>query len=274
MIEINKNEGLNMKNNETKQHFEDINENNNQNNFNNEENLIEIKNMIINIHNDVKKIIEGSNQEHLKFIHSTLKNEFVNSINSYMLENVDEELDKKMINPCNMRKKCKTLFKEYLKEHIHDLNLDNISEDKINKSKKVFDELSKNKVKKNCDICFDEVSNIFETQIDLINCLKIYESYDDKDEKKISDINEENLVKSILDPISNKQRLKILKSVAIEPRTFSSLSKTTNLRGGNLLFHIQKLQNNELIFQKHEYGEYMLTKKGFNTINLLINFNK
>jgi DNA-binding HxlR family transcriptional regulator len=263
-----------MGNNETKQYFEDIDGNSYQNEFKNEESLIEIKTMIINIHNDIKKIVENSNQEHLNFVHSTLKNEFVNSINSHMLENVDEELDKKMINPCNMRKNCKAVFKEYLKEQTQDLNLDNISEDKINKSKEVFNELSKNKVKKNCDICFDEVSNIFETRIDLINCLKIYENYDDKDEKKISDIDEENLVKTILDPISNKQRLKILKSIAIEPRTFSSLSKTTNLRGGNLLFHIQKLQNNELIFQKHEYGEYMLTKKGFNTINLLINFNK
>jgi DNA-binding HxlR family transcriptional regulator len=253
-----------MENNET---TEDIYE------FNNRENLIKIKNMLMNIHTDIKKISEDSNQEYLKFIHHTLKNEFINSLNSHMLKNTDEELDKKMVNSCNMKKKCKSIFNEHLNEHTQDLNLDNIP-DKINKNKEVFNELSKNKLKKNCDICFNEVSNMFETQANLINSLRIYENYDNKDEKKISDIDEENIVKTILDPISNKQRLKILKSVAIEPRTFSSLSKTTNLRGGNLLFHIQKLQNNKLIFQKHEYGEYMLTEKGLNTINILINFNK
>ncbi|PKL71070.1 MAG: ArsR family transcriptional regulator, partial [Methanobacteriales archaeon HGW-Methanobacteriales-2] len=85
---------------------------------------------------------------------------------------------------------------------------------------------------------------------------------------------EEKIVKNALEPLSNKQRLQILKSMVSETRTFSALSELTGLRGGNLLFHIQKLLKSELILQRHERGDYMITKKGFNLMLLLVNFQK
>lgn len=84
------------------------------------------------------------------------------------------------------------------------------------------------------------------------------------------DIDEENLVQTVLDPISHEKRLKILKTVALEPQSFSTLSKLTNLKGGNLIFHINKLQENDLIFQKQEHGEYILTTKGFKIVQIIL----
>ena len=80
------------------------------------------------------------------------------------------------------------------------------------------------------------------------------------------------MVKSVLEPLSNKQRLQILKSMASETRTFSALSEITGLRGGNLLFHIQKLLETDLILQRHERGDYMITQKGFNLLKMLADF--
>lgn len=62
-----------------------------------------------------------------------------------------------------------------------------------------------------------------------------------------------------------------MKSVFFNPQTFSDLSQLTSLRGGNLLFHIKILQDSNLIIQKHERGEYALTKKGFKIMNLVSN---
>jgi len=66
----------------------------------------------------------------------------------------------------------------------------------------------------------------------------------------------------ILEPVSNNHRLEILKAVSFEMKSFSAFSELTSLRGGNLLFHLQKLLDNGLILQMHERGDYMITDKG------------
>jgi predicted transcriptional regulator len=73
----------------------------------------------------------------------------------------------------------------------------------------------------------------------------------------------------MLEPLSNRQRLQILKATAVETKTFSELSELTGLRGGNLLFHLQKLLDSGMILQRHERGDYMITEKGFRLLNSL-----
>ncbi|KZX11077.1 winged helix-turn-helix domain-containing protein [Methanobrevibacter curvatus] len=267
-------------NNKTNKLHNENNTNNSTNNntFNSSDDfsqnqIYEIKNMISDVHKDLKNMIEKSNEEYLHLMYENLKNEFIGSINGYMVDRIDSDLDSRLVDPCDMRHQCKKVFKQYLKQHTSDLNPDTINEEKIAKSRDDFEEIKKVKQKDDCDICFDEVSNIFETQIDLIKSLKIYNAQEEEDEKKISSIDEENIVENILDPISHEKRLKILKSIALKPHTFSELSKLTNLRGGNLIFHLKKLQNTDLIFQKKDHGEYILSSKGFQIIQLLLNFD-
>src|SRR5660397_112013 len=88
--------------------------------------------------------------------------------------------------------------------------------------------------------------------------LQIYNT--DKEKKQdISVLPDELIVNDILEPLSNKARLQILKAIAIETKTFSALSELTGLRGGNLLFHLQKLLDSGMILQRHERGDYMIT---------------
>ena len=58
----------------------------------------------------------------------------------------------------------------------------------------------------------------------------------------------------------------MLKALSAETKTFSALSELTGLRGGNLLFHLQKLQDGGMILQRHERGGYMITEKGYRAL--------
>jgi predicted transcriptional regulator len=70
-------------------------------------------------------------------------------------------------------------------------------------------------------------------------------------------------VDNILEPLCHQKRFEILKAISAETKSFSALSKLTGLRGGNLLFHLQKLVEKGMIIQRHERGDYMITGKGF-----------
>jgi predicted transcriptional regulator len=67
------------------------------------------------------------------------------------------------------------------------------------------------------------------------------------------------------------QRLQILKAVFAQTKTFSEFSELTGLRGGNLLFHLQKLLDGGMIMQRHERGDYMITEKGFRVLKGIAN---
>jgi DNA-binding transcriptional ArsR family regulator len=98
--------------------------------------------------------------------------------------------------------------------------------------------------------------------------LRIYNTKEEK-RQELSTLPEEVIVNGMLEPLSNRQRLQILKATAVETKTFSELSELTGLRGGNLLFHLQKLLDSGMILQRHERGDYMITEKGFRLLNSL-----
>ncbi|MTK63662.1 MAG: winged helix-turn-helix transcriptional regulator, partial [Methanobacterium sp.] len=176
---------------------------------------------------------------------------------------------------CEMQPTCKEVFTDFLNGNTELLKKNNVTETSIKEKK---DELTKIKDKapySKCETCFTEVQTLFNQQLNLIRSNDIYNSESAQEEKpKISSIQEKKLVKEVLDPISNKQRLQILKEMSSKAQSFSALSELTGLRGGNLLFHIQKLQDHDLIIQRHERGDYMITNKGFNLLMLLAEFQK
>lgn len=224
------------------------------------------------IHQDIKRLMERSNQEYLDLMLSNLKKDFINALTSYIKDDIESGLEKSMVDPCQMRETCKARFTEFLQNNAELIKHDNVSKEVINKKRDDLSEIRQEAPFDKCDVCFMEVNSLFDKQLHLINSLQIYSSKEERPE--ISAIPEELMVKSLLEPLSNKQRLQILKSMASETRTFSTLSELTGLRGGNLLFHIQKLLESDLILQRHERGDYMITKKGYNALAMLVEFQK
>lgn len=225
------------------------------------------------IHQDIKRLMERSNQEYLDIMLANLKKDFINSLTSYVVDDIERGLERGMVDPCEMRETCKSRFTEFLNDNADLIKCDSVSKEVIDEKRAELGEIRKSAPFDKCDICFSEVNSLFDKQLSLISSLQIY-STNEEERPDISAITEEIMVKNVLEPLSNKQRLQILKSMASETKTFSALSELTGLRGGNLLFHIQKLLENDLILQRHERGDYMITNKGFNLLIMLADFQK
>lgn len=225
------------------------------------------------IHQDIKRLIEKSNQEYLDIMLNNMKKDIINSITTYITDDIEGTLERNMVNPCNMRETCKSRFTKFLEENAGLIKNTNVTKETIEKKRQELNDIKETAPYERCEACFSEVGSLFDKQLNLIGSMEIYNN-SEEDKKELASIPDETMVKTVLEPISNKQRLQILKSMAAETKTFTALSELTGLRGGNLLFHIQKLLENGMIIQRHERGDYMITKKGYNLLVMLSNFQK
>ena len=85
----------------------------------------------------------------------------------------------------------------------------------------------------------------------------------------IDKMDEESVVRNVVDPLSNPQRLELMKWLNSQPMTYSMLSQRTGLKGGNLLFHIQKLLAAGYIAQDQDRGDYSLSERGSKALRYL-----
>ncbi|MBP2172842.1 winged helix-turn-helix domain-containing protein [Methanococcus voltae] len=168
-----------------------------------------------------------------------------------------DELYKNIQNEEKLKKKYMGEFKKFLKKNKF-LDFEGDSPDEFVEHYKNRSSLSK-KIPLFNKECKYEDSDAFEKQHALIKSLGVKDT--EKEIKEFANIAEKEIYE-ILEPISNIHRLKIAKSLLYANHSFSELSNITGLKSGNLLFHLQKLQNSGIIFQKFEKGNYYLSKKG------------
>jgi DNA-binding transcriptional ArsR family regulator len=224
-----------------------------------------IKSQLSDINENLEKFIERSNQQHLESILDGCRNNFSEVIIGYSTGEIERGLEKNMVKGCHMRDACKSIFSGLLKRNIEQIKDGKVPEESINKARSKMKELRDKAQYDHCGICFSEASRIFDKQIDLMRSLKIYrEESELKD--AISTLPVEHIVEEMLEPLGNKQRMQIMKALSAETKTFSALSSLTGLRGGNLLFHLQKLMDSKMILQRNERGDYMITEKGYKTL--------
>jgi predicted transcriptional regulator len=227
--------------------------------------ILEIKGMLQEIHKDMKRFMEKSSQQHLEHVLSGSRTNFTNAIIGHVLDDIEGGLESNMVKKCEMRGTCKSNFTGFLQKNASQIKQDEINEDVILKNQSDLNGMRSNAPSKQCEKCFSNVQTLFGKQVDLMRSLQIY-STDKEKKQEISVLPEELIVNDILEPLSNKQRLQILKAISIETKTFSALTELTGLRGGNLLFHLQKLLDSGMILQRHERGDYMITDKGFKVL--------
>lgn len=225
------------------------------------------------IHQDIKRLMEKSNQEYLDMMLSNLKKDIINSFVAYVSQDITNGLEKNMVDPCHMRETCKERFTGFLESNLDLIKHKTVSKEVMGGKKEELEEIRKSAPFDKCNICFSEVDSLYNKQISLINSLQIY-SNEDEDKTDISSIPEDKMVKSVLEPVANELRLQIIKAMVLEPLTFTAISELTGLRGGNLLYHLQKLLESGLVIQRHERGDYMITEKGYNVLLMLSNFKK
>ena len=230
-----------------------------------QEEVASIKSEISEMRKDLNRFIERSNQQHVESVLEGCRSNFSEIIVGYATGEIEDGLEKKMVKDCHMREACKSLFSDLLKRNISQIKDGKVSEESIDKARSKINMLREKAQYDQCGNCFSEASRIFDKQIDLMRSLNIYRESSELKEV-ISVLNEESIVDDMLDPLSNRQRMQIMKALAAETKTFSALSTLTSLRGGNLLFHLQKLLNCGMIMQRNERGDYMITEKGYKTL--------
>lgn len=221
-----------------------------------------IREKLSEMHSDIKKVIEYSNRLRFEAALESSRHEHLNVLLNYLFEDIETGLERNMVKKCPEKKTCISAFTSLLQQNAGLIKQSRTDDTKITYNRKKLDELKCGAPFSKCEQCFSEVLNLFSKQVNLMRSMKIYA--DNQEQKPdISALETSVVMNEILEPVSNYQRLEILRAVAFETKSFSAFSELTGLRGGNLLFHLQKLMDGGLILQKHERGDYMITEKGF-----------
>lgn len=221
-----------------------------------------IKEKLSEMHSDIKKVMEFTSRLRLEAALERSRQEYSNALLSHLFEDIDTGLEQNMVKKCPEKQKCTSAFTALLQQNA-ELIMKNRVEDKlISDNRKKLEGLRCEAPYNKCEKCFSEVSNLLVKQVNLMRSMRIYTNNQEQ-RPNISAFKTAVVMSEILEPVSNPQRLEILRAVAFEMKSFSAFSELTGLRGGNLLFHLQKLMESGLILQQHERGDYMITEKGF-----------
>lgn len=220
-----------------------------------------VREKLSEIHNDIKKIIECSNKLYFEAALENSKREYSNILLNHLFKDIEIGLERNMVKKCPEKINCTSVFTSLLQQNAELIKHGKVDGTLISNNRKRLDELRCGAPFSKCEQCFSEVSSLFVKQINLMRSMRVY-SDSQEHKSSISSIKTDAVMSEILEPVSNNHRLEILKAVAYEMKSFSAFSELTNLRGGNLLFHLQKLLDNGLILQMHERGDYMITDKG------------
>jgi len=231
-------------------------------NENSDSEIGDIRIKLDEIHRDIRTFIEDSNREHLESILAFVRSDYSDVLEKHLIADTEIGLSKNMVKKCDRLEQCRAVFTDMLHKNASLIRQTSVDGESIDKKRVDIKNLRKDMPYDKCDICFSEVSDLFEKQVSLMQSLRIYET--NKDTKQvISHIPTKSVIDGILEPLCHPKRLDILKAVSGQSMSFSLLSKLTGLRGGNLLFHLQKLSDGGMIIQQHDRGDYMITSKGF-----------
>ena len=220
-----------------------------------------IKGKLSEMHSDIKKVVEFSNRLHFETTLESSRHEYSHALLNHLFEDIETGLGINMVRKCPEKENCTSKFTAILQHNRELIKNNNVGEALISDSLNKLDELRCGATYGECEQCYSEVWSLFIKQINLMRSLNIYKNNLGQ-KPDISALKTSVVMSEILEPISNKQRLEILKAVSFEPKSFSAFSKLTGLLAGNLLFHLQKLMDCELILQQHAKGNYIITEKG------------
>lgn len=231
------------------------------------EELHSIKKEVASLRNEFSRFLQRANQQHIDGMLADMRKNFMKPMVDYLCEDTNERMHNQMTRDCVMREFCETAFKEILQETAGLVGKEKVEAVTVKMHRDRLEKLKKEAKTPQCNRCFSEASNLFEKQVKLMRSLQIYEDGEKRDEKgDISAIEPDRIVSEVCEPVANRQRLLMLKALSGESKTFSELSKLTGLRGGNLLFHLQKLLDTGMVLQRSERGDYIITRKGYSTL--------
>lgn len=233
----------------------------------------ELKTEISGLRTDLKRFIDRANQQHVESVLGDIRKNYAGVMTDHQVESAKNDLSAHMVGDCTMRERCYEVFMDFLQKTSHHIGNGEISDEMVRAYRDQMKAMRKKGPFDRCETCFTEVHRLFEKQIDLMQSLGIYRKNTGAT-PGFDEIDDAMVVESILEPVANLQRFQIVKALAVQTRTFSDISQMTGLRGGNLLFHIRKLTESGMILQRHERGDYVITEKGFSTLQAVAELSR
>jgi len=221
-----------------------------------------IKEKLSEMHSDIRKVMEYTNRLRFEAAFENLRENYSNALLNHLFEDIETGLERNMVKKCPQKESCTLAFTAVLRQNAGLIKRSKVDDKLISDNRKSLEELKCGAPYSKCEKCFSEVSSLLVKQVNLVRSMKIY-AENQEQKPGIEALETCTVMSEILEPISNSQRLEMLRAVAFETKTFSAFSELTGLRGGNLLFHLQRLTDSGLILQQHERGDYMITEKGF-----------
>lgn len=210
----------------------------------------------------ISALLQGSQSPDL------LRREMFELLRGEARQKAEGRLDAGMAKRCEMRPECRQRFMELLDENLRLLDRPRVTEEDLERQNEKLESLRSQALAGRCDGCFKEVGSLFQDQTELMRQLRLYRSKDEIRDS-IDQMPEDIIVRDILEPLSNPQRMLIMKALNRSQRSFTELSSLTNLRGGNLLFHLQRLTGTGMVFQRGGRGDYALTPKGQSSLEIV-----
>ncbi len=172
-----------------------------------------------------------------------------------------------------LAEQCKAAFSALYESMIEHLKAGEVPLEAVSAARERLAVLQYNAPTDHCTPCFREASRQLDRQLRLIE--SIHGNRDEQEgERYIDGLSPESLADRICYPLSSPHRVRILKALYLEGRSFSDLAKITGLRGGNLLFHLEKLLEVDLIRQRGDRGEYCISLSGYESLRTLAELNR
>lgn len=167
---------------------------------------------------------------------------------------------------CPMQTKCIPHLVNFFEDLLDHTRNGQVSDDNIKKMRSNFDKVKELAPFDHCSNCMQKAERYFDQQVGMLQAIGVYRNKSNM-QSQVQDLHEEQVSSLIGDPLSSSVRVRILKALYDEGRSFTELSKLTDLRGGNLLFHLEKLQSKGMIKQRGERGEYQISVQGYEALN-------
>jgi len=222
-----------------------------------------IRDKLCDMHSDIKKVMEYSNRLRFETAMECSRQEYSNAILSHLHEDIDTGLERNMVKKCPEKENCRSSFAALLQKNAGLVKQGRVDEVLLSDNRGKLEELRCGAPYSKCDQCFSEVSSLFTKQVNLMRSMRIYASNQEQ-KADLSALETGALMREVLEPVSNPQRLEILRAVAFETKSFSAFSEITGLRGGNLAYPAAARKR-----RLYDYGKRVQNSAGLKWIILL-----
>lgn len=163
---------------------------------------------------------------------------------------------------CPMWENCRTVFSSFFEDVFNRAREGELNPEAIDEITAEIASLKGQAPSERCKSCFAEAEKQLGTQLRLLAAIGMDQTKPDTD-TSVRSLPEVEAATLFSDALGSPVRIRVLKALYDDGKTFTDLSKLTGLRGGNLLFHLEKMIKSGIIRQKGERGEYQITYRGY-----------